>query len=431
MNESTRPRRVLRWTPRAFLLIGAGVFLFLGGVALRSPVPLFLALPLLLAGPAAALGGPRGPADLEVERRAEGSGTDVVLRGRIAPRERFDPRDLEVELPVPAGLRPRGAPTFRRAPDGLEFELRGVAPEPTILVVPPPRIVWRDATGLVERPARFEVSPLVVERYPPELVRVGAVRLQRTVALPGETPSHRVGSVGEFYGLREALPSDPFHRINWRASARSGRLFANEYELDRTGDVLLLLDARGSSLGPAMDERLLSIARAAAFGIAESFLREKARVGLGVFAEFLDAVPLGSGRVQETRIRSRLLAARLGPEGVPAERGAVSVGRHFPPGVTTILFSTLANESAGELVLHLRRRGYPAIVLSPSAVPLLGEGAKLAAPDEVLVNRIVRFDRRVRIALSWRDAPTVDWEDYWSLGGFVEFLRRPATRRVG
>jgi hypothetical protein len=31
----------------------------------------------------------------------------------------------------------------------------------------------------------------------------------------------------------------------------------------------------------------------------------------------------------------------------------------------------------------------------------------------------------------WRDAPVVDWEDYWSLGGFVDFLRRPAARERG
>jgi hypothetical protein len=31
----------------------------------------------------------------------------------------------------------------------------------------------------------------------------------------------------------------------------------------------------------------------------------------------------------------------------------------------------------------------------------------------------------------WKDAPVVDWEDFWSLGSFVNFLRRPLPRERG
>ena len=425
------PRFSLRWTPLAFFLLATGAVLLAGGVATRSPVPLFLALPLLLAGPAAAFGGPRGPARLTISREAEGSAADVVVRSRVVAVGRGDPRDLEYGGSVPPGLRAIAPPTVRRSAASLEVEEHWRAVEPTVAVVPPPRIVWRDAAGLVERPAEFAAPTLVVERYPPELARVGAVRLHRTIALPGETRSQRVGSLGEFYGLREALPSDPYRRINWRASARAGRLLANDYQLDRAGDLLLFLDARGSSLGPQLDERLLGISRAAAAGIAQSFLREKARVGVAVFSEFLDAVPLSTGRTQQFRVRSRLLAARVGPESVPSERGAIATSRYFPPGTTTLLFSPLADDSSAELIVHLRRRGFPVIVLSASPIPLLRSGATLSPEEEGLVDRIAGLLRRSRISTTWQDAPTIDWSDYWSLGGFVDFLRRPEVRRVG
>jgi uncharacterized protein (DUF58 family) len=421
----------LHWRPLAFLLFAAGAFLLLASVAERSPIPLFLGLPLLLAGPAAALWGPRGPPQLRLERRAEGSGMEVRITGSIAPTDRADARDLDVAFVRPPGLFEVAPPRIARTAEALSFEFHWQAPEPTIAVVPPPRVVWRDAAGLVERPARFEAPPLVVERYPPELIRVGAVRLRRTMVLPGETPSRRIGTTGEFYGIRDAGPTDSPRQINWRASARAGRLLVNEFQLDRTGDVLLLIDARRSTLGPRVDERLLAISRAAAAGIAESFLHEKARVGVGVFGEFLDVVPLSTGRAQRMRVRSRLLAARLGPANVPSERGAVSVSRYFPPGITTILFSSLVDEPAAELVPHLRRRGYPVVVLSPSPLPITLEYPTLSSEDEALVARISRLARRDRVARMWRDAPTVDWEDYWSLGRFVEFLRRPGTRRVG
>ncbi|MGD0250140.1 MAG: DUF58 domain-containing protein [Thermoplasmata archaeon] len=431
MNDPARPTEVLRWRPLSLLLFAGGAALLVGAVTVRSPVPIFLALPLLLAPPAAAWGGPRGSPHVTLVRRAEGTGMEVRVVGSVVPTDRVDARDLDVAFDRPPGLAETLPAEVETAHDAWRFALHWRAPEPTIVVLPPPRIVWRDSSGLVERATSFDADPLVVERYPPELVRIGAVRLRRTMALPGETPSPRVGATGEFHGLRDAGPTDPPRVINWRASARVGRLVANEFDLDRTGDVLLLLDARASTLGPTVDERLLSISRAAAAGIAESFLHEKARVGIGVFGEFLDTVPLSTGRAHRWRVRDHLLSARLGPANVPSERGAVSVSRYFPPGVTTILFSPLIDESAGELVLHLCRRGYPVIVLSPSPVPILAEESVLTPEDEALVGRIVALGRRARVARTWRDAPTVDWDDYWSLAHLVELLRRPADRRVG
>ena len=432
MTASSAAGPSLRWTPLSFLLFATGAALIAVGAALRTPVPLFLAVPLLLGAPAAAFGGPRGPVRVAVSREVRGSGRDVVLEQRVLLQDRGDARDLDLAAPDLPGLRPVAPPSIRRTEAALEGTARWTADEPTVLEVPPPEIVWRDAAGLVERAADFEVVPLLVERYPPEVLRVGAVRLHRTVALPGETRSSRIGSSGEFFGLRGARPNEPSRRINWRASARAGRLLANDYLLDRAGDILLFLDARGTPLGPRLDTQLLGTSRAAAAGIAESFLREKARVGLAVFAEFVEAVPLSSGRNHRHQLRARLLAARLGPEGVPAERGAIAASRYFPPGTTTILLSSLENESTGELVVHLRRRGYPVVVLSPSPLPLLGDsGPHDRSEDVAIVDRIVRLARRCQIVQSWREAPTIDWSDHWSLEGLVDFLRRPATRRLG
>ncbi len=430
MSRPANADRGLRWSPLALALFATGAALLVGGVGLRSPVPLFLALPLLLAAPAAALSGPRGPPRLTLEREALGSGTDVTVRHRLGSLDGTDLRAVEVAAEPPAGMTEFAPPSESRNREALEIDRHWRTQEPSISVVPVPRVVWRDPLGLVERPAHIEIEPLVVERYPPELLRVGTFRLRHTIALPGEIRSRRIGSVGDFYGLREARPSDPFRRINWRASARAGRLLANEYELDRTGDVLILLDARATSLGRRIDERILSISRGAAAGLAAAFLRTKNRVGLGVFSEFLDAVPLSMGRAQGIRIRSRLLAARRGPEGVPPERAAVSLGRYFPPGTTTILLSSLAEDVTEDLTVYLRRRGYPVVVLSASPLPLFPEERMLSEAEEAIVTRIVRLARRVRIARSWADAPTVDWSDYWSLGEFVDFLHRPEYRRV-
>jgi len=67
--------------------------------------------------------------------------------------------------------------------------------------------------------------------------------------------------------------------------------------------------------------------RAAAFGLASTFLAEKARVGLATFGEYLEPVPLGTGRLQRFRIRRALQAARVAETAGPPERLAVAPGR--------------------------------------------------------------------------------------------------------
>ena len=248
--------------------------------------------------------------------------------------------------------------------------------------------------------------------------------------LPGETRSRRLGANGEFFGLRLAVPSDPPRRINWKASARAGRLLANDYALERTGDAVLLLDARATELGPEIDERLLSIARAATQGIAEALLRSKARVGVGIFGEFLEPVPLAMGTTHRLRIRAALAAARLSLQPGPPERCAIAMRRYFPPGVTVVLVSSLAGDTSGSLVPYLRYRGFPLLVLSPSPVPFLRTAVPLDPEDDRLADRLITLDRRAQLARAWNDAPVVDWSEFASLGAFVEFVRRPAHRRV-
>ena len=47
----------------------------------------------------------------------------------------------------------------------------------------------------------------------------------------------------DFAGVREYLSTDTLRRINWQATAKYGRFFSNEFELFRSADLLLILDA--------------------------------------------------------------------------------------------------------------------------------------------------------------------------------------------
>jgi uncharacterized protein (DUF58 family) len=421
----------LRWRPAAFVLLGAAVVLFGVAILLRSPVAVVLALPLLFAPICAALFGPRTSPKVRMEGQVDGSGRSVRVTVVLTPEPPIAPESLEITFHIPPGV-VEEKPSRRESQDGsVHLTLSWVVPDPTVMTIPSPDVLWRDPLGLVERTATLDGAELYVERYPPELHRAGAVRLRRTLALPGETRSRSVGESGEFFGIRVASDSDPPRRINWRATARAGRRLANEYALDRTGDLLILLETRSTSLGPRVDGRLLAISRGAAFGLAEAFLREKSRVGIATYGEFLHAVPLATGRTQRVQLRNLLLHTEIAPLAGPAERCAVSLRRYYPPNTTTVVLSPLASEEQLKLVSHVRRRGFPVVVLSPSYLPVMARQIGLADPEEALAARYARLCRREEVARMWRDVPVVDWEDFWSLGGFVDFLRRPTARERG
>ena len=111
-------------------------------------------------------------------------------------------------------------------------------------------------------------------------------------------------------------------------------------------------------------------------------------------------------------------------EGGPPERFAISVRRYFPPGVFTILVSPMIEEEAVLVLPQLRRRGFPTIVLSPS--PLAVIGLSDSSEEDRLATRLLRLVRRHRLGEVWRQAPVIDWDDYWSLASFVRFLQNPA-----
>ncbi len=421
---SDPPESGLRPTGRTWVCYGLGGALLVVGVAAHDPLPLFAALPLLLAPISVLLIDPGRVAPLALSWQEAGSEGTITLDGTIDLPASIDPRDIETTVNRPAGLSDRSPPRVAREPHRIRFHAEWSAREPVLTRIPAPTVRWRDVMRLMQRPLAVDTESLPLERFPPEVTRLGDVRLQRTIVLPGDNRSRAIGESGEFFGLRAAVPGDSPRRINWRAWARTGRRYVNEFNLERTGDVLLFVDARPTSLGPEVDHRLLGISRAAAIGIASAFLHEKARVGLAVFGEFVQILPLASGRAQRYRIRETLLGLDTSPVSGPVERGAVALRRRFPAGLTTIVFSPLADDSSRTLLVHLRRRGYPPIVLSPSPVGMMEPGASLPPMDRELILRAARLVRRQQVARAWRDAPVVDWSDYWSLSGFTHFLEQ-------
>jgi uncharacterized protein (DUF58 family) len=415
----------IHWRPAAIVLLGVGILLAAAAIATRDPVPLFLALPFLIAPVAAGIDLGNVPDRLRLAWTEEGTGAELVVAGSLsgASVEMRDRLALTIDRPHP--LEESGSPRVTSEGDRLCFRLAWTAPHPCLATVPVPRVVARDRLGLAERDIPVEGEPLRVDRYPPEVTRVGAIHLRRTTPIPGEVRSRSIGRSGEFFSLREVGPGDTRRQVNWRATARAGRLLANDFLADRTGDLLIVLDVRATSLGLARDETLLAVSRAAAHGVATAFLREKARVGVAVYGEFLAVVPLGSGRAHGYRIARFLDAARVSISAGPDERLAVSLRRYYPPGVSTLLITPFADDESIGVLPHLRHRGFTTVVLSPSPIPLLVRPAELRDEDDRLALRLMKLVRRQRMSNVWKEAPVLDWEEYWSLAGLRGLFAGP------
>lgn len=77
---------------------------------------------------------------------------------------------------------------------------------------------------------------------------VAAVRVYEALARRGRLEElgvrslHRHGEGTEFERVRDAVPDDPLRSINWRASARTGRLMATELASERAQPVIVCLD---------------------------------------------------------------------------------------------------------------------------------------------------------------------------------------------
>ena len=142
------------------------------------------------------------------------------------------------------------------------------------------------------------------------LARLAESRLagRRLAGLPGGR-SRQAGPGERFRDLRDYQREDDCRHIDWRASARCGRLQVRVYDRDAADRWYLGLDCSASM---AVDALLWQRAQRITAALAYLLLHAGNRVGLLAFTDELIAVtPAGAGRGQCTRVWASL--ARLAP----------------------------------------------------------------------------------------------------------------------
>jgi uncharacterized protein (DUF58 family) len=146
-------------------------------------------------------------------------------------------------------------------------------------------VAYENRLGLLERrmkvnaPEPFRVFPdlSAVERY-------GSLHVRNRLIEAGLRKMRLRGSGTEFESLREFADGDPFRSIDWKATARRGRVMVAQYEVERSQNVMLVLDC-GRLMTPRIgDQRKLDYAVTAALSLAAIAGLASDRVGVVAFA---------------------------------------------------------------------------------------------------------------------------------------------------
>lgn len=162
--------------------------------------------------------------------------------------------------------------------------------------------------GLVQRVFRYDL-PQPIRVYPnlAEIAKFALLARKNRLQQAGIRAARLQGAGREFESLRDYLPDDEMRRIDWKASARRGKLVARQYEVERAQTVLLLIDAGRTMLAEIDGVQKIEYAINAALLLAYVATQTDDKIGLLVFSDHVHTyLPPRKGRGQVFAIMEAL-----------------------------------------------------------------------------------------------------------------------------
>jgi uncharacterized protein (DUF58 family) len=293
----------------------------------------------------------------------------VGREGMLRVEARFDrspPREIEVAVAL--GERLTAASDRSRIPvrDGAAsagFPLRALRRGEGRLLGVWAR--WRGPFGLIWR-QRAEQPALVVPVTPDiEAVREEGMKLFARDAPMGVKAQLELGDGAEFHALKEFQTGMDLRAIDWKQSARHGRLVGREYRAERNHSIILALDSGRLMSAPVAGQARIDRAVNAALLLAFVGLKLGDRVGLFSF----DARPrIASGVVAGVRAFPALqrLAAEVdySTEETNFTLGLTSLAGRLDRRALVVIFTDFADPtSAALMVEHVGRLARTHLIL--------------------------------------------------------------------
>jgi uncharacterized protein (DUF58 family) len=241
-----------------------------------------------------------------------------------------------------------------------------------------------------------EISVLDDVSVLPKMEKLGAIELRarRVGPWPGSIPSRKIGPGTEFFELRSYMPGDDLRRINWKASAKSTRLMANEFEGEQVTDVLVVVDCSEGSMSRVFDFDVAELEVSLAASLCAQLIYQGNRVGLSVYSAVRTWVGPGFGKRQLLRLVNSLAVVTPGRASVPLKYAVESVIVSVVPARSVILFiSPLMGEETVDVIEDLTTKGYGVICFTPVA----GSRTEGMTDSMILARRILAAERRIKL----------------------------------
>jgi uncharacterized protein (DUF58 family) len=388
-------------SPRGFLVLGAGLLLWIAARVAGSPTLHMVSVGLVVLPLVALLFARRGRHRVTVRRR--------LSEVRASPGQRVT---VEIEVENQAAVATSFLLVEDRAPATLG------RPAHLVLTGIPARAKQRVSYTIVPHArGRYVLGPLTVDVSDPfSLTRLRLEDDQRDELLVtpeveqlsggavspfgagvGTSSSRALFRTGdEFYTMRQYQTGDDLRRLHWPSVARSGELMIRQDESSRRSTAVLFLDTRASSLGQAQSPGLeRAVSALASVGV----LLARSGFSLRLATEQMPVVPVPEDRllemlasIEHTHTRSlspalgRLRAAAAADVSLVAVTAPppsneltalIRSGSAFGPKIAVLVYPTdpaplppdrQANLEGRASVarLSLSRAGWEVIVLSPS-----------------------------------------------------------------
>lgn len=170
----------------------------------------------------------------------------------------------------------------------------------------------RGKLGMIQRLRRFDASATV--KVYPNLANAAQFDLMARrgkLQQIGIRKTRLQGIGRDFESLRDYLPDDEMRRIDWKATARRGKLVSRQYEVERSQAVIIVLDVGRTMLTEIAGVQKLDYAINASLLLAYVATLSDDLVGLLVFSDRVHTfLPPRRGRAQVYAILDHLYNAR-------------------------------------------------------------------------------------------------------------------------
>ncbi len=216
----------------------------------------------------------------------------------------------------------------------------------------------------------------------------------------GALPSPRVGEGVEFHAIREYQPGDPLKIINWKATARTGKIMSNEYESERKVDVVFVVDA--SYRGELVFDHLI---RAAA-SLMLNALNDGTSFGLLLAEDVPLWVRPDYGKRHFFKCIDFLSTAKPDKNNMIAYQVEHLIRSHFPPRAQLVYLSPLLTEESRKALEIMASFGYNVVVISPN--PYTAVEPK--NHEEELALRLLNLERKALLRKMAPHGIIVDWD---------------------